>query len=334
MSLPTVNLLTIRDLNVRFATERGELHALRDVGLDIGKERIVGIVGESGCGKSTLINAILGLLANNGRIDGGRILFNGRDLTRLDPKSMQALRGIEIATVFQDPMGALNPVISVGRQMRNIQYRSSLRNKEKDARSVAMLQRVRIPDAKQALHRFPHEFSGGMKQRIAIAMALMMEPALLIADEPTTALDATLEVATIDLLKDLQAGIGCSVLFISHHLGVIAELCDEVVVMYAGEVVERGSTSQVFNHPNHPYTARLLECDPARQAKRTRLLPTIPGEIPDLRHRPPGCIFASRCADHRSACQAPPPEIEVDNGHFARCIHARHHDENSRSRRP
>lgn len=329
-----MSVLTISDLNVSFSTESGDLHALRDVGLDIPERRIVGIVGESGCGKSTLINAILGLLANNGRIDRGRILFDGHDLTRLDPKAMQSLRGLRIATVFQDPMGALNPVISVGRQMRNIQYRSNLRSKEKDARSVAMLQQVRIPDAKHALHRFPHEFSGGMKQRIAIAMALMMEPALLIADEPTTALDATLEVATIDLLKNLQAEFGCSVLFISHHLGVIAELCDDVVVMYAGEVVERGSVAQVFNEPNHPYTARLLECDPARQAKRTRILPTILGEIPDLRHRPPGCIFASRCLEREKACKAPPPEIEVDIDHFARCIHAGHHDEHSRSRRP
>eukprot|EP00119_Amphimedon_queenslandica_P004028 XP_003391533.2 PREDICTED: uncharacterized protein LOC100634295 [Amphimedon queenslandica] len=196
-----------------------------------------------------------------------------------------------------------------------------------------MLEQVRIPDAKQALRRFPHEFSGGMKQRIAIAMALMMEPALLIADEPTTALDATLEVATIDLLKNLQAGIGCSVLFISHHLGVIAELCDDVVVMYAGEVVERGATSQVFDRPSHPYTARLLECDPARQAKRTRHLPTIEGDIPDLRQRPPGCIFASRCRLRSRACNEPPPEIEVDIGHFARCVHAEPHEQNPRSRK-
>ncbi|MBF2759577.1 MAG: ABC transporter ATP-binding protein [Ectothiorhodospiraceae bacterium AqS1] len=328
-----MSVLTIKGLNVSFSTEGGDLHALRDVSLDIPKGRIVGIVGESGCGKSTLINAVLGLLANNARIDRGAILFDGHDLTRLDPKAMRNLRGLRISTVFQDPMGALNPVITVGKQMRNIQYRSDLGAKEKDARSLSMLEQVRIPDAEQALRRFPHEFSGGMKQRIAIAMALMMEPALLIADEPTTALDATLEVATIDLLKNLQAGIGCSVLFISHHLGVIAELCDDVVVMYAGEVVERGATSQVFDRPSHPYTARLLECDPARQAKRTRHLPTIEGDIPDLRRRPPGCIFASRCRLRTCACNEPPPEIEVDIGHFARCIHAEPHEQNPRNRK-
>jgi len=315
-----MTVLAINDLNVRFSTEGGNLHALRDVSFEVPERRILGIVGESGCGKSTLINAILGLLADNGRIDRGSISFEGHDLTKVDAKTMQDLRGPRISTVFQDPMGALNPVISVGQQMRNIQYRQKLSRKEKDTRSVAMLKQVRIPDAEQALDRFPHEFSGGMKQRIAIAMALMMEPALLIADEPTTALDATLEVTTIELLKDLQEEIGCSVLFISHHLGVIAELCDDVVVMYAGEVVERGTTRQVFNNPSHPYTARLLECDPARQTERTRLLPTIPGEIPDLRRRPPGCIFAARCTLRVPACETAPPERLVAQGHFARCI--------------
>ncbi|MEY8841413.1 oligopeptide/dipeptide ABC transporter ATP-binding protein, partial [Cribrihabitans sp. XS_ASV171] len=158
-----------------------------------------------------------------------------------------------------------------------------------------------------------------MKQRIAIAMALMMEPALLIADEPTTALDATLEVTTIELLKDLQQKIGCSVMFISHHLGVIAELCDDVVVMYAGEVVERGSVRDVFQRPGHPYTRRLLECDPARQARQTRILPTIPGEIPDLRARPAGCVFAARCLDRHERCDQPQPERHLGGGHSARC---------------
>ncbi|RVB59034.1 ABC transporter ATP-binding protein, partial [Mesorhizobium sp. M7A.F.Ca.CA.002.04.1.1] len=187
-------------------------------------------------------------LADNGEILSGDIIFEGdKNLARLDPTAMRGLRGQRIATVFQDPMGALNPVLSVGRQMRDIQYRSGLSKRDKDARSVAMLRKVRIPDPESRLTQFPHEFSGGMKQRIAIAMALMMEPALLIADEPTTALDATLEVATIELLKDLQRDIGCSVLFISHHLGVIAELCDEMIVMYAGEVVESGTTREIFH---------------------------------------------------------------------------------------
>lgn len=313
--------LAIDDLNVTFSTEEGPLHALKNVSFEVPENRIVGIVGESGCGKSTLINAILGLLADNGTIDSGSILFQGSDdLSRLSPAGMRDLRGPRISTVFQDPMGALNPVISVGQQMINIQYRSDLSKADKSKRAAEMLELVRIPDAQAALARYPHQFSGGMKQRIAIAMALMMEPALLIADEPTTALDATLEVATIELLKDLQQQIGCSVMFISHHLGVIAELCDDVVVMYAGEVVERGSTRQIFNDPRHPYTARLLECDPARQSERTRHLPTIPGEIPDLRARPEGCIFANRCHRVHAACNAPPPDQQVGGGHVARCF--------------
>jgi oligopeptide/dipeptide ABC transporter ATP-binding protein len=237
----------------------------------------------------------------------------------LPPKQMRALRGLRISTVFQDPMGALNPVFSIGRQMVNIQYRSGLSHAAKIARAAEILELVRIPDAQSALSRYPHQFSGGMKQRIAIAMALMMEPALLIADEPTTALDATLEVATIELLKDLQEKIGCSVLFISHHLGVIAELCDDVVVMYAGEVVERGNVRQVFNDPRHPYTMRLLECDPARQTTRTRNLPTIPGEIPDLRARPHGCVFRPRCHLAGPGCDAPQSELDLGEGHHARC---------------
>jgi len=313
-----MTVLSIQNLNVAFTTEGGDLHALKDVSFEVPERRIVGIVGESGCGKSTLINAILGLLADNGRITEGEILFQDRDLGRLSPREMKDLRGPKIATVFQDPMGALNPVISVGRQMTNIQYRSGLSQAEKVARAVAMLRRVRIPDPEAALSRYPHQFSGGMKQRIAIAMALMMEPALLIADEPTTALDATLEVATIELLQELQAQIGCSVLFISHHLGVIAELCEDVVVMYAGEVVERGTTRQVFHNPRHPYTERLLDCDPARQSSRTRHLPTIPGEIPDLRQRPTGCIFAQRCHRRAAICDTPPAEV-VGDGHMARC---------------
>ena len=315
-----MSTLSISGLNVFFTTENGPLHALKDVGFEVPDRKIVGIVGESGCGKSTLINAILGLLADNGDITSGKILFeDSRDLTKLSASDMQNLRGPQIATVFQDPMGALNPVLSVGRQMINIQYRSGLSRVEKSARAIEMLKLVRIPDAANALTRYPHQFSGGMKQRIAIAMALMMEPALLIADEPTTALDATLEVTTIELLKELQTKIGCSIMFISHHLSVIAELCDSVMVMYAGEVVERGGVRDVFHNPTHPYTRRLLECDPARQSQRTRILPTIPGEIPDLRARPEGCVFAARCLKYHNGCDQQQTEQSVGPGHAARC---------------
>ncbi|RMF37362.1 MAG: ABC transporter ATP-binding protein [Alphaproteobacteria bacterium] len=315
-----MNVLSVRDLTVEFRTPGGRLRALDRVSFEVGKGRILGVVGESGCGKSTLINAILGLLAENGEITSGTIrMSDGRDLTKLGDAELRAIRGQRISTVFQDPMGALNPVLSIGRQMRDIQYRLPLSRAEKDARSVEMLRKVRIPDPESRLVQYPHEFSGGMKQRIAIAMALMMEPELLIADEPTTALDATLEVATIELLKELQRDIGCAVLFISHHLGVIAELCDAVIVMYAGAVVERGEIGTIFHHPAHPYTERLLECDPGRLHERVGRLPTIPGEIPDLRQRPAGCIFAPRCHRAEPRCAEPPPDRSVGPGHVARC---------------
>lgn len=315
-----MTILAIKDLSVDFATEDGTLQALKNVTLTVPDNRIVGVVGESGCGKSTLINAILGLLADNGEITSGEIRFaDAQNLVTLDTTAMRALRGQKIATVFQDPMGALNPVLSVGRQMRDIQYRSGLATSQKDARSLAMLRKVRIPDPEKRLRQFPHEFSGGMKQRIAIAMALMMEPALLIADEPTTALDATLEVTTIELLKELQGQIGCSILFISHHLGVIAELCDEMIVMYAGEVVERGTTRQIFHDARHPYTKKLLACDPARLAKREPRLPTIAGTLPDLRRRPPGCVFEPRCESAQGRCRDVPPAVAVGGGHVANC---------------
>ncbi|AMX91766.1 ABC transporter ATP-binding protein [Mesorhizobium sp. M7A.F.Ca.US.014.04.1.1] len=318
-----MTVLAIKDLSVAFHTESGRLEALKQVSFSVPANRSVGVVGESGCGKSTLINAILGLLADNGEILSGDIIFEGdKNLARLDPTAMRGLRGQRIATVFQDPMGALNPVLSVGRQMRDIQYRSGLSKRDKDARSVAMLRKVRIPDPESRLTQFPHEFSGGMKQRIAIAMALMMEPALLIADEPTTALDATLEVATIELLKDLQRDIGCSVLFISHHLGVIAELCDEMIVMYAGEVVESGTTREIFHDARHPYTQKLLACDPARLSQRVPRLPTIAGTLPDLRRRPSGCVFQPRCDRADAQCLTTPPNAPVGGSHIAHCWHA------------
>ncbi len=314
-----MSVLSVRGLTVEFATERGRLVALRDVSFDVPEGAVVGIVGELGCGKSTLINAILGLLTENGRIAGGSIGFEGGDLTQLGASALRDIRGQRISTVFQDPMNALNPVLTVGRQMVDIQYRASISRREKRARAVAMLRKVRLPDPESRLDQYPHEFSGGMKQRIAIAMALMMEPALLIADEPTTALDATLEVATIELLKDLQRDIGCAVLFISHHLGVIAELCDSVIVMYAGEVAESGPVAQVFPDPRHPYTARLIECDPARLHGRVERLPTIPGEIPDLVVAPAGCIFAPRCHRAEAKCAEVPPFVRVAPEHTAAC---------------
>jgi len=312
-------VLAVEDLSVDFRTPAGRLHALREGALDVGRGEIVGIVGESGCGKSTLINAVIGLLAANGEVVGGRILFDGADLLRLSPDRLRRLRGDRITAIFQDPMTALNPVLSIGTQMTAIQYRSGQSAREKRRRAVEMLERVRIPDPERRLRQYPHQFSGGMRQRICIAMALLAEPDLLIADEPTTALDATLEVQVIHLLKDLQRDIGCAVLFISHHLGVVAELCDRVAIMYAGEVVERGSVRDIFHGARHPYAQKLLACDPGRIREPTRVLPTIPGELPDLVHVPQGCIFRPRCDHAFSRCVEKPPPYPVGPGHSAAC---------------
>jgi oligopeptide/dipeptide ABC transporter ATP-binding protein len=302
-------VLEIRDLSFSYETERGLLRALRNVNMQIRRGRIIGIVGESGCGKSTLISAIIRLLAPNAQVDSGSILFRNTDLLGLDPEAMRALRGDEISMVFQDPMTSLNPVLTIGRQMSDIQFRDHRSKKEKLARSDRMLERVGIADSAEQLTRYPHHLSGGMRQRVAIAMALMTEPALLIADEPTTALDATLEVQIIHRLQQLQEDFGCAILFISHHLGVIAELCDEVVVMYAGEVVECGTTRDVFLEPRHPYTRKLLECDPARIEQATRNLPVIAGKLPDLVGIPDGCVFRLRCDASVEICSRKRPEL-------------------------
>jgi oligopeptide/dipeptide ABC transporter ATP-binding protein len=299
---PDVDVLEVDKLSVNYSTEGGELKALREVSLDVPRGEIVGIVGESGCGKSTLISAIIGLLAPNARLASGAIRFRGENLIGINDEKMRALRGQEIAMVFQDPMTSLNPVLTIGRQMRDIQYRLADDKVEKNARSIRMLRRVGIPDPESRLDDHPHQLSGGMKQRVAIAMALMMKPSLLIADEPTTALDATLEVQIIHQLKRLQEDIGCSILFISHHLGVIAELCDRVAVMYAGEVVEAGTVREIFHAPEHPYTRMLLACDPGAISERTRVLPIIRGFLPDLVNLPRGCVFRDRCDSTIDAC--------------------------------
>jgi peptide/nickel transport system ATP-binding protein len=313
-------VLSIGNLTVAFATSQGALDALRNVSLVVRKGEIVGIVGESGCGKSTLLNAIMGLLPANGRIIEGRIALTGTDLTGLGKRALNAIRGDRMSVVFQDPMTTLNPVLSIGRQMSDIQYRLQLSAANKKARSLAMLAQVGIPDPAQRMAQYPHELSGGMRQRVAIAMAMLAEPELLIADEPTTALDATLEIQIVRLLKDLQRNTGCSILFISHHLGLIAELCESVAVMYAGEIVERGSVRDIFHRPAHPYTKRLLECDPARIEEPTGRLPTIPGDVPNLVAIPPGCIFTDRCSSAFAPCPGvKPAHRRVADGHVAAC---------------
>ena len=314
------NVLRIRDLSVNYQTDRGVLKAIRHVNLDIPKGSIVGVVGESGCGKSTLITSIIRQLDDNADIPNGSIEFEKQDLLKLSLDKMRNISGTKLSIIFQDPMSTLNPVLSIGRQMIDIQYRDKISKKRKKQRSIDMLTKVGIPDPRNQLNQYPYELSGGMQQRVSIAMALQAGPSLLIADEPTTALDTTLEVQILKLLKELQEEMGCSILFVSHHLGVIAELCDHVVVMYAGEIVEQGSTYEIFNNPAHPYTVKLLECDPASISKKQNLLPTIPGEIPDLINLSGGCIFKNRCEQSIERCYKVTPILnKFDTHHFVSC---------------
>jgi len=313
-------ILSIDKLSVDFLTPRGTVSALRAVSLDVPRGSIVGIVGESGSGKSTLIAAATRLLPENAVIRGGAVGFDGEDMLNLPPDRLRALRGRRIAMVFQDPMTALNPVLSIGRQMIDIQYRDRLDRAGKRTRAAEMLRRVGIPDPGARLDRFPHEFSGGMRQRIAIAMALLGNPDLLIADEPTTALDVTMEAQIIHLLRELRREFHGSILFISHNLGLIAELCDHVVILYAGEVIERGTVQDIFHRPSHPYTEALLVCDPARLNRASRALPTIGGEVPDLIRLPSGCIFAPRCSKAFARCRSEAPHTHlVAREHTASC---------------
>ena len=313
-------LLDIRGLSVEFRTSRGRLRALRDVSIAVPRGRIVGIVGESGSGKSTVIWSVMRLLSGNAEVTGGELLFEGRDLLALPDREMRALRGEEISVVFQDPMTAQIPVLPYARQMADILYRRSDPPAETRRQGIAMLETVGIPDPAARIDQYPHHFSGGMRQRAGIAMALLTGPKLLLADEPTTALDVTMEAQIIRLLRALQEETGATLVVVSHNLGLIAELCDEVVVMYAGEVVETGSAREIFHEARHPYTRALLECDPARVPGRVRRLPVIPGDLPDLTAAQAGCIFAGRCARAMELCRdETPPDAATPTGATARC---------------
>ena len=320
----TGNVLEIHGLSLRFATDQGTVHALRHVDLEIPRGQIVGVVGESGSGKSTLALAIMRLLPGNAEITAGAMRFCGSDLISLPEDEMRSLRGTRISMVFQDPMTSLNPVRSIGRQMTDIQYRDkAVGGAAKLATAADALRRVGIADAESQLDRYPFQFSGGMRQRISIAMSLLQKPELLIADEVTTALDVTMEAQILHLLRELRKDISGSILFISHNLGAIAELCDTVVVLYAGEVVETGPVGDIFNRPRHPYTRALIECDPARITTVTGLLPVIRGDVPNLKDVSEGCIFEPRCPFAIGLCRTVRPlDLDVGPNHSARCHRA------------
>jgi len=313
------NVLEIRHLRTSFFTQKGEIRAVDDVSLDVPEGKITGIVGESGCGKSMTARTVLRLLKYPGKLVGGEILFDGRDLTKLTEKEMAKIRGGEISMIFQEPMTSLNPVVRVGKQVEEaLRLHRRLPAREARRQAVAMLDAVGIAEAEKRARCYPHELSGGMRQRVMIAMAMICKPKLLIADEPTTALDVTVQAQILNLMKRLRDN-GTSILLISHDLGVVAQVCDTVYVMYAGRIVEQAEVCELFDHAAHPYTRGLLGAV-SSLGSGAATLETIPGVVPNLLHLPAGCAFSLRCGECRADCAGHLPELrECAPGHRVRC---------------
>lgn len=314
-------LLVVKGLRVHFYTVDGVVQAVEGASFDIGVGETFGLVGESGCGKSTTGLAILRLLPPNAVIKGGSILFNGVDLLKIPEREMRKIRGREISMIFQDPSTSLNPLFTIGEQLSDV-LKTHLNVKDKGRlRSLALksLQEARLPDPERVYSMYPHELSGGMQQRAVIAIALSTRPKLLIADEPTTMLDVTIQAQILDLIIELKRKLNLSILFITHNLGIIAEVCDRLAIMHAGMVVEEGSVEQVFELPLHPYTRGLLNSVP-KIAKGKSPLSYVPGEVPSLINPPPGCRFHPRCPYAKDLCKKSPPEpVEVEPGHRVAC---------------
>ncbi|MGH3116020.1 MAG: ABC transporter ATP-binding protein [Gaiellales bacterium] len=315
-------LLTVEDLEVRFWTGRGIIHAVNGVSFDIAPGETLGIVGESGCGKSVTSLALLGILPRAGRVTAGSAYFEGRNLIGLSDDELRTIRGKDIAMVFQDPMTSLNPVLTIGRQIREtLQTHFDMDKDEANRRAGDLLDRVGIPSAKARLRDYPHQFSGGMRQRAMIAMALACEPKLLIADEPTTALDVTIQAQILNLLRELVAERDTALVLITHDLGVVAGMCERVHVMYAGMFVETGSALQVFARPRHPYTLGLLQSVPRLDAARKTALQPIEGNPRDMLSPPQFCPFAPRCRYEVEASRQEVPLLEqVEPGHKVACF--------------
>ena len=312
-------LLAIRGLHVEFFTKAGRVPAVRGVDLEVSRGQTLALVGESGSGKSVTAMAVLGLVDPPGRITAGEVVFDGRDVTQLPTPELRALRGRRMAMIFQEPMTSLNPVFSVGEQIAEV-LRIHLRTPPREARerAIELLARVGIPAAEQRVDQYPHELSGGMKQRVMIAMALACEPDLLIADEPTTALDVTIQAQILELLAKLQSELGMAVLLITHNLGIVAHFAQHVAVMYAGKIVEHASVPELFASPAHPYTQALLRALPV--VGRRERLAAIAGNVPTPLDYPTGCAFADRCPDVLPHCAARQPALgSVDAGHEAAC---------------
>ena len=317
-------ILEVKDLRVRFDTEAGPVHVVRGVDFELEKGKTLGIVGESGSGKSVTSLAIMRLLPRpSGVIEGGSVSLDGTDLTKLAPSEMRRFRGNRVSMVFQEPMTALNPVQTIRRQLGEsyVLHHPSMTPGDIETASINLLEEVGIPAPEKRLDEYPHQLSGGMRQRVMIAIALACRPDILIADEPTTALDVTIQAQILSLIKRLQKEHGMAVIFITHDLGVIAEVCDEVIVMYAGRVVERRPVNDLFKKPRHPYTKGLLESIPRLDTEPKTMLPTIEGMVPDFSSLPEGCSFQNRCPHCVEDCKAAMPELDrLDEIGFSRCI--------------
>lgn len=330
------NVIEIDDLHTSFFTDRGTVKSVNGVSFCIPKNKIVGVVGESGCGKSVTSLSVMQLVqAPQGQITGGAIRFNsdeagrskdgkklGYDITKMSTEAMHKIRGKDITMIFQEPMTSLNPVFTVGYQLDEVSFlhRPELNKQQVKAYSIEMLKKVGISMPERFYAAYPHELSGGMRQRVMIAMALAGNPKLIIADEPTTALDVTIQAQILELLKDLQRNQGCSIMLITHDLGVIAEMADEVVVMYAGKVIERGSASEIFHNPLHPYTIGLQKSKPLITSDSSAPLYSIPGQVPNPINLPNTCYFKNRCSSCVGACEGEyPSEIKINDEHYVSC---------------
>lgn len=316
-------LLSVRDLVVEFNTERGLVRAIDGASFDVMPGETMGLVGESGCGKSVTSLAILGLIPSPpGKITSGSIQLNGRELVGLPESEYRKIRGSEISMIFQEPMTALNPVFSVASQMTEVLSRhQKLSRRQAKTRAIEMLDLVGIPSPDKRINEYPHQLSGGMRQRVMIAMALSCNPKLLLADEPTTALDVTTQAQVMEQIVKLQHELGTAVVLVTHDLGVVAESCQSAVVMYAGRIAEQAPIVPLFKNPQHPYTAGLMASIPRIRAEKIEELPTIPGTVPDLLHLPPGCRFADRCQYADDRCHKEQPDNQINGDREVACFH-------------
>ncbi len=317
-------LVEIKNLSVSYFTYAGEVQSVRDISFSIEKGKTTALVGESGCGKSVTSKSLMGLIEKPGVIkEGSQIIYNGKNILDFNPKEWNAFRGKECSMIFQDALVSLNPTMMVGKQiMENLENHNEegLSKGELRKKAKEMLDMVGIPDAESCLNKYPHELSGGMRQRVMIATALITHPTLLIADEPTTALDVTIQAQILELMKDLQKKLGMAIIMITHDLGVVADICDDIVVMYAGKIVEKGSNEDIFYHPRHPYTWALMNSVPRLDLDSKEELVTIEGTIPDMIHPPKGCAFCSRCPYAMNICAEQTPEVlDLGNGHEVSC---------------